>query len=345
MCGNVFTRLASLALSMLALGLPFSKSATAQADPAPLEPMLDAVCKVEPMPPGYVAVGEMESPECKPSDPPHKNAWLVDKVRDKIVSCIPPDYASGYPPAISYMICRRVSAQQCTPSLDGTANAYELTLGATCTSPKVVTACTNRGKWDYAPSAYIEGRAGVGKKADWYNDELQRWKLSVILGDPECAKAENAHQVGLDRVNFVWKLDRGEPLPLCAEHNPASVSEIASYNWYGHATKVIVIRQFYTETCPPYYVDDKIQRLNAFVIQRLERDEWINRRVFMCASSLRKRDTSPPRIIPGSGGRVEEETAAEKYRLSDDFTIVQVLHDDRCGTGAEANAYYVQFKE
>src|SRR6185312_191336 len=75
---------------------------------------LDAVCKSDPkatgyvpdpMPAGYVPVGEMESSECKASEPNKKNAWLIDKVRENIVSCERPNYGKGYPPAIAYMAC------------------------------------------------------------------------------------------------------------------------------------------------------------------------------------------------------------------------------------------------
>src|ERR1700738_957373 len=98
---------------------------------------LDGVCKADPMPSGYVAVGEMESPECKKSAPGQKNAWLINRLQDKIVACAPPDYASGYPPAIAYLVCERVQSNACPPRLDGTANGFLLTIGSTCTSARI----------------------------------------------------------------------------------------------------------------------------------------------------------------------------------------------------------------
>lgn len=285
--GNVLKVRPLLAFIMLASGFAFSNSAVAQADLAPSQPVLDAVCKAAPMPAGYVAVGEIENPdpECGTSSPGHKNAWLIDKVHDKIISCTPPDYAFGYPPAIAYMICQRVSTPQCPPTLDGTANAYELAQGKSCTSSRVVTLC-----WDYnekgVPSNLVRPPTLDFKnfKID-VNEELVFWKLSVVKGDPDCAKSKN----GADRTNYVVKLAKAEPLPLCSELNSYALTyRIPWHNWFGHVAKIIVIRKFYTDACPEYAVNGQVQRLNAFVVQRLEKEDWLNQKVFMCSSIIKE---------------------------------------------------------
>src|SRR5437879_2885800 len=66
----------------LVCALWFAQTIDSSADNQPSEQTLDAVCKADSMPAGFVAVGEIESPECKPSAPGRKNAWLIDRVRD-----------------------------------------------------------------------------------------------------------------------------------------------------------------------------------------------------------------------------------------------------------------------
>jgi hypothetical protein len=57
---------------LLAASFVFLSAQVSYAEGEP--PALDAVCKSDPLPAGFVAVGEMESPECKASNPGYKNA-------------------------------------------------------------------------------------------------------------------------------------------------------------------------------------------------------------------------------------------------------------------------------
>jgi hypothetical protein len=132
-------RLTNIVLALLTMTAA-GPNQIARAD-QPASQALDGVCKGDSIPPGFVAVGEIESPECKPSPPAQKNSWLIDKVHDKIVACAPPDYDRGYPPVIGYLVCKRLFLSQCPPTLDGTANAYELTLGRSCDSTNLIKFC------------------------------------------------------------------------------------------------------------------------------------------------------------------------------------------------------------
>jgi hypothetical protein len=346
-----FRQIKLVLVSVCALSfLPVTNSG---AQNPPSEQAFDAVCKTAPMPAGFVAVGEMESPECKESDPGRKNAWLIDRVRDKIVSCAPPDYASGYPPAIAYMTCERVQAGRCPSSIDGTPNGFLLTAGKSCRNPRVKSVCL-----EFRFNSTTEVSERVSKRADGLPDftapidvteELEFWKLSVAFGDASCPKPPD----GPDRVFYLPTLRKGEPLPLCAEFNDWEVGQgryglhlrLSLHNVLGLNTKVIVIRQFYTDLCPQYNLGGQPQALNAFVVQRLDRQEWTNRDIFMCASSLRRKPKRPLEIISGSGGTPIEDTAAEAYQPSSNYTVKRVYQDDRCGIGAQANAYTIRFEK
>src|SRR5207253_1172531 len=126
-------------------------------------------------------------PECKPSAPGRKNAWLIDRVRDNIISCAPPDYSGGYPPAIAYMICDRLRTSQCAPSIDGTQNGFLLAAGASCKSPRVKSLCWH---WSmYVTSRPSEPKPGGRSPLDVPSDrteELEFWSLAVILNDATC---------------------------------------------------------------------------------------------------------------------------------------------------------------
>ena len=89
---------------------------------------LNAICKKDSMPAGYVAVHEFYSSQCEAKNAFELNAWDLDKPRDGIVACALPDYLSGYPPAMAFVPKRRVVSDQCAPHIDGGPNAFELRL-------------------------------------------------------------------------------------------------------------------------------------------------------------------------------------------------------------------------
>jgi hypothetical protein len=275
---------------ILVCGLLSVQVTDSRADNALSEQVLDGVCKTELMPAGFVAVGEMESPECKASPPGQKNAWLIDKVHDKIISCALPDYAHGYPPAIAYMSCERVQASQCPPSFDGTPNGFLLTTGTSCTNLRVKSSCF---RWDknygLTPDDYNlfpEGTFNIGSVPNFKelkqnsNAELGPWNLSIVSNDGSCSKSE-----GPDRKFYVETLREGEPLPLCAAFNGFSglPRALSSHNELQLNTKVDIPRQFYTPLCPEYTLNGRNQALNAFVVIKISTAKWINRDLFMCA--------------------------------------------------------------
>jgi hypothetical protein len=163
-----------------------------EADDPPPKQSLDAVCKVDPMPVGFVAVGEMESSECKLSAPGSKNAWLIDKVRDNIISCAAPNYAYGYPPAIGYMICESVLTDSCPGMIDGTPNGLLLTTPTSCRSAKVSSECL-----DYNLAHDSLGRGS-------------RLTLSIVMSNQTCKSSHDivyyADELQLgDQFQFVQK--------------------------------------------------------------------------------------------------------------------------------------------
>ena len=87
----------------------------------------DGLCKTDPVPPGYVPIGELNNAGCaNGSNPFAMNAWQFDKARDGITTCQSPDYLEGFPPSISYPIVRSVVSPSCSPKLDGGPNAFVL---------------------------------------------------------------------------------------------------------------------------------------------------------------------------------------------------------------------------
>jgi hypothetical protein len=176
------------------------------------------------------------------------------------------------------------------------------------------------------------------------DDEVEYWKLSVLQKDPTCEGYHEKDVTGPDRVFYIGILTKGEQLPLCSALNWLSLNHrLHLHNAVGiYNIRYIIIRQFYTPLCPPYTVDGKPEFLNAFVVQRMERDEWANQDVFMCSMTLKKNKKTPSEPIPGGWA---EQTAAEAYAPSVIYTVKRVYHDDRCGTGSTANAYMVHFHE
>ncbi|RWP80455.1 hypothetical protein [Mesorhizobium sp.] len=329
----------SLAISCL----PFLFFVSAGSSQSEDSAQLDAVCKEMPVPPGFVAVGEMESVECKPSEPGQMNAWLIDRARSKIVSCIPPDYDSGYPPAISLMMCGSVKSAKCQPKLDGSNNAFELTTNLDCSNPRIRSECDESKIHD----AKFEHRNFNAPFDPSF--ELPFFELSIDNAYSGCPSKPGSR----DRVRYLQTLEKGEAIPLCMALNP-SFDEMGSdpapgagrlqwHNSDGYNTKILIIRWFVSEYCPPYIVEGKARLLNAVVVRRVERDEWQNKEIFVCATSLQKLEKRPYHPIPGTGGRGERETAAERFGKTKNYEVKKILHDDRCGSGPGNNTYIVVF--
>ena len=328
--GNVLTVRPLIAFIML--GLAFSSFAVAQADLAPSQPELPGVCKADPMPAGYVAVGEMESPECGTSSPAHKNAWLIDKVHDKIISCTPPDYAFGYPPVISYSVCRRVWLSTCPANLDGSPNAYELTLGASCSgrnSSNLVCA-KGRQEWPHDDSGGL------------HDQEFKFWAMDRIPNDAECMAKYKDYP---DRLIYWNSISKGEQVPLCINLNWRALFIMRQHNTFPiFSMKYIAIRRFYSDSCPKIPIQgdfDVVGEANAMIVEALPEEMWQGQKLlFMCDISFYRKfisDRSEKR-----GDKVVVLGTIDNGTI-DVFDGVR-LHDDRCGIGTEFNALNVKYK-
>jgi hypothetical protein len=297
---------------------PFPTLRFAQADLAPSQPVLDAVCKADPMPAGYVAVGEMDSPECGTSSPTHKNAWLVDKVHDKVISCAPPDYAFGYPPVISYSVCRHVSLSTCPAHLDGSPNGYELTLGASCSgrnSSNLVCA---------------KGRDSTGEPNPNYfgGADIAFWVMDRISNDPKCMAKYRDYP---DQLIYWDSISNGEQVPICIDLNPRALNEMWMHNQgWGFSTKYIAIRRFFSDSCPKlqgYFSPlDVVGEANAMIVQVLPKGMW-QKVLFMCDISFNRSYITS----------ASKKSGDDKVVVEDRIDGVR-LHDDRCGMGTELNA-------
>ena len=297
---------------------------------------LDAICKTSPIPPGFVAVGEIDSPvECKAGEPGSKNAWLIDKVREGVVACVPPNYTSGFPPAISYMVCGKISAENCPPNIDGSLNGFLLKTPASCDTPRVKANCWPEPNW------YLSNY-GLGVRMDI--DELGYWMLG--RGPVDKCQVGGTSFPSKEEIKFIEFLEKGESLPVCALLNASKISEgklgssIQFFNIVGKQRKFIVIRQFYTTACSDYEEGGVTQKWNAFVVQKLDYEQWKDKDLFMCSSSLRKRK-------PKSGATDQDHghVTADDYEPKENYSVKKIFQDDRCGMGDENNAYIVRFSQ
>ena len=180
-------------------------------------PALDGVCKSEPMPAGYVAVGEMESPECRRSAPGQRNAWLIDKVRDKIISCQPPDYERGYPPAIGFVVCKRTITSACPFRLDGTPNGFELTKGASCDGPSMTSDCF----------LYTDDRPVLQHLDPSPGSPPRTWIIEIKRGVQKCRTPLNTQPD--EEVGYM--LEHETAAPFCIAPNILYLLDNASINY------------------------------------------------------------------------------------------------------------------
>lgn len=318
------------------------------------EENLDGFCKSDVMPGDKVAVGEMDSIQCKTAPPGRSNAWLIDKVHTGVVACAPPNYADGYPPAIGYVVCDHVESTACPMNLDGTPNGFKLTLPNECRSAIVRSQCIwwegnsgRSGNISLGDADPIFLKTSAPSYTYNFNHRLHGFVLGIALNDPDCAinYFSKKHD---DKVWWVEDLAPGEPLPVCLDLNRGLIegerAAIGDYNEDPFSRKVIVIRRFRSANCGPYIVDKKEQTFNAIVVRQLESFEWQNDDYFACSETVLKKYKGPPWIfIPGTGGMRIVETAAELYKENGAFKIKSIVHDDRCGGGLAKNAYQIRF--
>lgn len=211
---------------------------------------LDAICKTAPVPTGFVTVGELNSPECG-TNPTEMNAWYVDKVRHKIVSCTLPDYSNGQPPAILYRVCKRVLAPACAPRTDGGPNGYELgSIDGLCDGPyaSLIQNCARSRVWNgfrqFSPA------------------------------DDGC-KAMNAGTAP------------AYPFPVCIDNNDQAIFEMG---WRivhrAFLSNSAPIRLVFSDACPPM---QEPSEPNVMIVATIDEKQWQSTEgVFVCAFSVRR---------------------------------------------------------
>lgn len=300
--------------------------------------MLDGICKSHPMPAGMVAVGEMESSECEPSEPGKKNAWLIDRVQHNIVACEKPNYGDGYPPAISFLSCDKAYSDTCPPTLDGTANGFRLTTISECHSRGVDSVCLD---WDRDKDLWFNPNSGLGGLSNYKTDPFTLLFLGVEKKASDCRD-----QTGKpDKATYLRNLAVGESVPLCVSHNQWAIEQrVPAYNRQGRNVKAIIVRRFYTPDCPEF------RTLNAVVLKAISIEDWEDKTVFMCHQSLLKQPlpgltlAMPPRR-DGQENPIERLRSPKDYERTRNYEVRSIFHDDRCGSDTGLNAYNVKFNE
>jgi hypothetical protein len=138
-------------------------------------------------------------------------------------------------------------------------------------------------------------------------------------------------------------------MPLCAAINSGNIQPssydavIGQINEYND-NKIIIKRRFVSSLCDTYVIENVVQKFNASVISVLPKDTWINNDIFACSGTLKRKRKEPLHLYPGTGGEEETVVEAENYvPLSFAYNVKSVVHDDRCGSGAELNSYLIRF--
>jgi hypothetical protein len=240
-------------------------------------------------------------------------------VREKIVSCAAPDYENGYPPAIGYAVCKRVSTPACPLRLDGSPNGFELTKGASCDGPNITTRC---GDYSESPQPSMHMPS--------YLDYLD-WTLETRRGDPGCPdKGSPDKQIG-------YTLKHQTTAPFCIGYNYYRLMENAAINFfklkhnypaYHFAHFNAVIRRFHDSSCPDFRGD----QLNAVVIKQfplLER----GKKIFMCDITFK--DMRPLNTADDVNVYL---SALLPQKDFEKVVGIERIHDDRCGLEPEVNA-------
>jgi hypothetical protein len=116
--------------------------------------------------------------------------------------------------------------------------------------------------------------------------------------------------------------------------------------------KIIIIRRFISSSCGEYVVDGKKRKFNAAVVEIMNKERWKDADVFACLGSLPMKvklqgEFQVQHFYPGTGWEMETEESAERYDSERNYyySVQKIFHDDRCGTGDEANAYIVRFSK
>lgn len=220
----------------------------------------DAICKGDPIPPGFVPVEEQHASQCAGS-PNEKNAWVLEALNaDGMTVCVAPDYAKDPPPNIGFAICERNFSDRCPSTFDGTANAYFI--HPTCSMETAKMKCG-------LPPRANESDEYVSGLAD------RQWAISNTL-EPCPTDAS--------RPRYLYREVGKYPLPLCLRDN-----ELIRYDGdlikasEGKHTEdiLVVVRQFFNGSCP----GDDDTKTNAMVVRRYTSDEYAGQTLLHCVES------------------------------------------------------------
>jgi len=269
---------------------------------------LDAICKSRPLPAGFMPVGELNSPECE-GNPGDLNAWYVDRVTDGMVACTPPPYADGYPPAITFRVCKRSLSPYCPQNRDGTPNAYEL---ASFMSLCEGVALKKEGcDYNFSPT--------VGASY-WFH----------YVPDPTCP---------LGTRTLRSRLVPSHPIVVCFAHNKWAILAMSRYQAHNPLFKPLAIRRLYIADCPAVNGG----QLNALVVRGTSAEDWTGgRKVFACAVSVHRSflGQTESEGTPIKAGQHSEVYGDARGRFQLTFVT---FHDDRCGLGEEINAVHISY--
>lgn len=236
----------------------------------------DAICKGQTMPPSFVPVGEIESPECEGTAEPRK-AWVLGALAPGVTACTAPDYTRDPAPNIGYVACGRVFSKECPSNLDGTSNAVVLQRPSTCIQQAPT--CTARSsdaqgaveQLQIGQSCILAQPLAGGKRhihpdfsfGTWWQVSSSQGKALIIKplpgkSWPICVQPNiNAFATG-DKVHY----QRRPPHTLPLE-------------WHGPLS--LITRLFYDDQCP-----GTSESLNAMVVTTYSVDEWRGKEMYAC---------------------------------------------------------------
>jgi len=224
----------------------------------------DAICKGKPLPAGMVPTGEMISPaECPVHDPYEKNAWILGKVGEGVVSCTAPDYEHDSAENIRFLACGKQVTSDCSPHLDGTPNGIILRSSKSCSLSFIQDMC-DRQPENLEPFTVL----------------LTYTHLEVCGNSP-----------GLNARRLVH-LEPGQVSPACGlqgynsepfffgprqadtyiEGNPTDV----------YVDRLIIVREFFNPDC----IGRNRYGINAIVVKRIVVRRTEKPHIFACADSL-----------------------------------------------------------
>jgi hypothetical protein len=203
----------------------------------------DGICKTAQIPPGYVPVGEINSPDCNSRDPFDMNAWELSVAKEGIVTCTLPDYQNGDGTVIRYVACGRRYSDHCPKRIDAGPNGYLLATPMTC---------EENSKWECV-------------------NKLPKPRLSEIVvardNSSVCPNPTIVPWAPKSSIPYTrekrHEMKYFEYFPVCREFFP---SWLAKQSAAGLLDKVLVVRRFYDQNCSSQVPSEP----NALVLYRPE---------------------------------------------------------------------------